>query len=491
MKKFWQTITGVNLIIAIIAINVVVSFLPTWQIDTTKDKLHSLSETTKKTVKGLNDVVTVKVFMTADLPAEVSPIAKDMTVILKEFEQLNQGKLKVSFADPNKDQNALKDAEKYGIQTLQFSSVKSDKFEVQNGYFGLVMLYGSKQEVLPVINDVGNLEYYIVSGIKRLTSKELPTVALYEDETDAGSGSNIQYLRKFLARSYQVVPVSLDGDSQIPSDTATLVIEGRSKKIDDKGLKKISDWINSGKGLVVFLDRVSVGTNMEAKKLETTGLEKLLADKGLSIEDSLVVDYNSTVANFQTKNGSYLVKYLYWPQVLAENIDTKNPVFSSINSLNLAWASPIDLSNGAKALFTSSKNAQIDDTFKDITPVTKVTLSGDKKKFVLAGINSSNGIKVALFGDTDMIKDQFVVNNQQNLVMALNMVDYFSQDSSLLQIRAKTIRSNPLKTITDPQKIMVKWADTGAPIVLLVAIYFLAAWLRKRKINSWYESEKK
>ena len=72
MKKLWSTLTGVNIIIAIVVVNVLIQFLPNIQIDLTKDKLHSLSTVSIKTIKSLNDVVNVKVYETADLPAKLN-----------------------------------------------------------------------------------------------------------------------------------------------------------------------------------------------------------------------------------------------------------------------------------------------------------------------------------------------------------------------------------------------------------------------------------
>jgi hypothetical protein len=443
-----------------------------------------------KTIRDLSDVVNVKVYETADLPPEIKPIASDLNVILKEFANLNKSKLKITIADPLTDANAKKEADTYGIQTLQFSSVKSDKFEVQNGYFGMVMLYNGKQEVLPVISDVGNLEYFMISGIKKLTSKQLDSVAVAEDNGTT-AGTNLQYLRKYLSQKYEVTEATLDGDSPLPEGATTLLIAGRSTIIDDKGLTKINQWIKSGKGLITFLDRVAIDQSMQAKVMPVTGLEKIYSDNGMNIEDSLVVDDSATVANFSTQNGSFLVRYPYWPQILPENINSGLPMMSGINSLNVAWASPILTTSGkVQTLFTSSQGSSLDTALNDVSPLTKNGAgNGGKQKYALGVINT-DGIKMALIGDSDMIKDNFVVNNQQNLIMALNLVDYFSQDSSLMAIRTKILKDSPLKTLSDQSKTVVKWVNIALPLVLLLISYGVSIYWRKRKINQWYALEK-
>ncbi len=484
MKKFWINFTGINLIGIIVVVNVVWSFLPIFQIDLTKDKLHSVSKVSKTTISNLNDVVNIKVYETTDLPSEIKPIANDLNVILKELEKVNKNKLKVTFLDPSKDEQVKAEAEKYGIKQLQFSSIKSDKFEVQTGYFGLAMFFNDKQSVLPVISDVGNLEYFIVSGIKRLTSPQINKIAIAEE----GTSSEIQYLRKYLEQNYEISEAFLDGETPLPETATTLIIAGRTKKINDEGLKKIEAWVNSGKGLIVFLDRISVDQNMKAIKNEETGLEKFLISKGITIEDKLVIDENSTVANFQTNSGNFLVKYNYWPQIVSENINPNLPVMSGITTLNLAWVSPISTGDGVEPLFTSSQNSLVDESLSDLSPSVKNSQS-EKQRYVLGAIRTM-GDKIAVIGDVDLIKDNFVKNNQQNLLLALNLADYFSQDPDLMLIRAKILKDTPIKQINDQQKSIVRWTNIGATILLLIASYGAATYARKKNIKKWRNLEK-
>src|SRR4030043_1166083 len=197
MKKY-QLVTGINLIAAIVLVNVILNFYPFWRIDLTRAKIHSLSPATVKITKNLNDLVNIKVFLTQDLPPAVRPVMSDLKTVLEEIARLNQSKIKVTYLDPNKDQGAATEARNYGIQALQFSSVKSDKFEVQTGYFGLALVYGEKSEVLPVASDVGNLEYFLMSAIKRLSSDKIPAVALADENS-----SETQILRGVLGKSYK------------------------------------------------------------------------------------------------------------------------------------------------------------------------------------------------------------------------------------------------------------------------------------------------
>ena len=429
MKKIFSLTTGINLVLIIIVLNVLLNFLPKLQLDLSRNKIHSLSPSSEKIIRELKDVVNVKVYMTADLPPEVRPVSRNLKTILDGLQKINPGKFRVTYYDPQKDDAAMKDANKYGIKPLQFSSIKSDKFEVQTGYFGLAMVYGNKQEVMPVAGDVGNLEYFMVAGVKRLTSTQLPIVAVSDDSTTT------QYLHQYLSKEYTVVDGVLAGDTKLPDSASTLIIVGQKTKIDDKGIKKIEDWLSSGKGVIALMDQVSVDQSMQGQVLSETGLEKIWEKYGIKAEKKLVADESSVIANFRTDGGAFLVRYPYWVQVRPENINTGLPFMSGINSLVLPWISPLSLSGGAKPIFTSSQNAVTNENFTNLSPVNKNSMDGTKGKWVLGAINT-DGVKLIYIGDSDFINDQYVANSQQNLIMMLNMVDYLGQDQSLLTIRS-------------------------------------------------------
>jgi len=487
-RKLISLFTGINLIIALAALNGLLAWLPKISLDVSGNKLNSLSEASKNIIGELDDVVNVKVFVTGDLPAAIKPVANDMKTILESMARLNRQKLRISYLDPGNDEKAREEAVKYGIQPLQFSSIKSDKFEVQNGYFGLVMLYGDKEEVLPVADDVGNLEYFTVSGIKKLTEPSMETVALAEG-LSGNTGTEIQYLRKYLEKSFLIDEVDLSNNDNLPEEAKTLLIAGINNTVDNNKAEKIAEWVEKGKGLIVFVDKIAVGANLTAAKLPETGLEKIFEDKGIKTGEGLVVDEAATVANFNSQNGAFLVAYPYWPEIDIERINGEIPALSGINSLMTAWVSPVEISGKAKIMFASSQKSAIDDSLEDLSPLSKKTI-GDRElsSYPLAAINIDEG-KVALIGDADMIRDNFVANNQGNLVMALNLVDYFSQDSELMSIRTKSLRNFPLKSVSDGEKNIIRTINLAAVVILIGLAYVIFDWQRKGKIRKWYDGK--
>lgn len=462
----------INFLIILILANVLLTFYPSFKLDLTKDKVHSLSPTSKEIVKNLDDIVNIKVLMSANLPTETKVAVDKLKAILDEFGRINRKKLIISYVDPEKDGMAKSMIASLGIQPIQFNSIKKDKVELQSGYFSVVLIYGQKQQVLNL--DLQNMEYLIVSGIKKLLNNKQPSVALYEEE-------DLKYFKQYLSKDYDVYKVDIFSKDKLP-EVDTLVIDGLTKKLDEKTLTKLQDWVKAKKGLIVFLDKIAVSDRMESAKIEKTGLEQIFSDNDITISDKLVLDASCGIANFNTKDGLIYAQYQFWPKIMPENINSKLPLMSGIDSLQLAWASPLEVGKNATALFSTSKNAEVTENIGDLSPIIKVG-TGIKAQSILGAINVSDGKKLALIGDADFIKDNFIVSNDRNLYFAINLVDYFSTDSSLMSIRSKSLRISPLKELDDNKKLVTRVVNIALPVFIL-GIVGLVIIKRRKYLNS-------
>jgi ABC-type uncharacterized transport system involved in gliding motility auxiliary subunit len=482
-KKLISLATGVNFILIIIAVNIFGGYYPFWKIDISQGKVHSLSTVTKQSLKDLDDILSIKLFITDDLPAEAKPTADNLKTIIKEFQRANRSKVKVEYLDPTKDSKAEEEAINLGIQPLQFSSIKSDKFEVSQGYLGLTIEYGGKQEVVPVAGDVNNIEYILMSSILRLDNKEEAKIAIANNNSNQEGAA---LLDQFLERSYVVEKVNLNEDFKIASDAASLVIVGDPNKLDDKAATKIENWINSGRGLIAFTGKVDVDQQMMPKKRAEGGLNEVFKKFGINVEPKLVADQSSAVANFRTSNGAFLSQYKYWPLVRPENVDHTMPITSGISSLLLPWSSPIKVSGNARPIVSSSQYAVLDESLTDISPKAEINTDKEGEKYCLAAVNTDK-VKLAVVGNSQFVDDQFIYNNQQNLGFALNLIDYFSSNSKLLEIRSKNIVSSPLLPVNDKVKIFIRVINLALPIVLVAILAVGYTIFRKRKNQKWYE----
>lgn len=478
MKQIKSVATGINLIIGLILINLFLGFYPFLRIDLTKNKIHSLSSASKEMVKNLDDVVQIKVYISQELPPEVKSLADGLNTIVDELSRLNASKIRVSKIDPLEDKKLEQEAVKMGIQPLQFSTVKDDKFEVSNGYLGLALIYGDEKAVLPVASDIGNLEYFLVSNIKRLTNPETKKVALVDNvSTDQ---SKINYLTKYLGQDYQIVDLGLDKE-ELNQEAEGLVWLGNNKALEPEKEEKVEQWLE-GKSLLALVDGVEVdGTTMNGNLVDKVNLSDYLANSGIKIDKKLALDKSSTIANFRSEQGAFISQYPYWIEITPENFNKEIPAVSGLSGLMLPWVSPIELGDGAETLFTSSKNSWTDKTASDLSPLKVAKADSFEANLVLGAINKDK--RVAVVADSDFISDDFVANKQNNLILALNLVDYLMADESLLQVRSKSIASYPLVTLDKNKKMMVRYGNLVLPIIITGLAILLVSKIRQKKQN--------
>jgi len=481
MKKLFPILSYLNIVIAIILLNVLVSSLVSTRFDLTRNKVHSLSERTGELISSLDDIVRVKVYLSEELPPEVEGIASNLKIVLGEMEKTKGGNFVVEYYDPGKDAEVEAEAERLGIEKLQFSTSKKDKFEMQEGYFGLSINKGDKKIVLPVAGDVGNLEYLIVSAIKKLEKGSLGKLGVAEEVWDLSKISEIEYLREYLANEYDVVPVNLDDTEESIKDLDALLIVGRVREIDARKIDEIRQWQEEGGSLVALIDKYRVSSQLESNMVEEENLFNYLEEKGFSVKNNLVIDKSSAIASFGGEKGNFLTQYPYWIQVQKEGVNREVPAMSGVVEVMLPWVSEMEVSLGAEAILRSSGESMTRSGEGMLSPSNQIVIpEGSEREIVLGGINREK--RTAVIADADFIRDQFLKSNSSNLVMALNLVDYFSGDEDLLTIRSKKIEVKGIGVLEDNEKTIYRVVAMISPL-LIIGLSLLVTNLLRRRAN--------
>ena len=154
------------------------------RLDLTKEGLYTLSDGTREILGGLDDIVTLKLVISDELPAELQPTLRDVADLVADLRGAAGGKLVVENLNPTDDEEVAREARNLGITQNEFNVLRDDEFEVRRGWFGLALLYADEREVIPFINRTDDLEFRLVSAISTMTTEERPGVAFL-----TGSGS--------------------------------------------------------------------------------------------------------------------------------------------------------------------------------------------------------------------------------------------------------------------------------------------------------------
>jgi gliding-associated putative ABC transporter substrate-binding component GldG len=498
-------------VIIVIGLLLVVNFIFSqihFRADLTANGDYSLSAASKNTAANLDDVVNIDAYFTKNLPAQYLNLQQQVSDLLAEYASYSHGKIKVRMIDPESLKDPSNELAAKGIPTLQFNVLRNDSYQVVNGYLGIVISYGGKTEVIPVVSDTSNLEYQVTSDIKKLAGKNLPVIGLVTSnktvpttgDSSTGDAVMAQSYAK-LTDLYQVKNIDLSKD-QITDDISTLLIVGPQEKFTSDELKKIDAFVMKGKSLILLVDGVTVAKGMGATKNDI-GLDPLLSAYGLKINNDLITDTSNGRASFSSNNGgytmTYMINYPLWPKILPNNMDRANVIVANLQSIIFPWVSSITVTpkDGENVVYlakTTGDAREETDTFV-LDPQAAATAGGSSGQYNLAvyvsgklhsafGSASTDKARIAVVGDSDFATDMFTGDGSDNMLFFQNLVDGLSLDSDLINIRAKTATERQITLPDNTAKETMRYLNIFGVTVIVLAFGLIRYFWRRRNKKS-------
>src|SRR3954465_5854927 len=149
---------------------VVVNLLSTrvfGRIHLTENRIYTLSQPSKDLVKKLPDYLTVKAFMSKDLPPELTAISRYVRDLIDEY-KASSSKFRWEAIDPGSDKKLEEEANRCKVQKVQIQVLRNQKFELGEYYLGLCLEYGTQVESIPQGARTEGVQYPIPSLSKRM-----------------------------------------------------------------------------------------------------------------------------------------------------------------------------------------------------------------------------------------------------------------------------------------------------------------------------------
>ena len=522
-------------ILVVFGIIVLINFLSSRRFvraDLTAEKRYTISQSTKKVLKRLDDIVTIDAYFSRQ-PARVAQIRQSVRDMLEEYRAFSKN-LQINFIDPAAEEEAQKQKLRFmGIPEVQVNVIEKDKAELANVYMGIAILYADKKEVLPVVQTTANLEYDLTSAILKVTSKEVKTIGFLtgHDEIDVFDQA-FGPLRQELSKQYDVRKVPIDAGKAVDADVATLVIAGPKKELTEREKYEIDQFIMRGGRVCFLIDPILIqyqGLNVSPLK---TGLNDLLEHYGAKLNDNLVLDVSMGQLVYSQGFMTVTTGYAYFVKVLKEyryrtgetsdGLSQDSIITNQLESLTLNWASSLELlpqedaSVEAIALAKTSRGGWTAQSPYNISPTDRqfqppasvqqahtvaVSLSGVFKSFyagkAIPPVESSESDEAVTAKPaeeerttkTDSEATQIVVvGNSQFLqqgqrdgqLFFLNTVDWLTLGEELINIRSHGATNRPLKEISESEKFFLKFISIAGVPILVVAFGLVRFFLRRR-----------
>ena len=500
--------------------------------DLTADKQYTISQSTKKVLKRLDDIVTIDAYFSRQ-PARIAQLRQSVRDMLEEYRAFSKN-LQINFIDPATGDDAQKQQLRFmGIPEMQINVIEKDKAEIANVYMGIAILYADKKEVLPVVQTTANLEYDLTSAILKVTSKEIKTLGFLtgHDELDV-FGQAFGPLRQELSKQYDVRKVPIEADKAIDADVATLVVAGPKKELTEREKYEIDQFIMRGGRILFLIDPVLIqyeGLNVSSL---TTGLNDLLEHYGVKLNDNLVLDVSMDQLTYSqgfmtvTTGYAYFIKvlkqYQYRTGETSDGLSKDSIITNQLESLTFPWAGSLELipnadaSVEAIALAKTSRGGWTAQSPYNISPTNRqfqppasvqkahtvaISLSGVFKSFyagkAIPPAESSESDEVVAakpaeeerMTKTDSEATQIVVvGNSQFLqqgrpdgqLFFLNTVDWLTLGEELINIRSHGVTNRPLKEVSEGEKFFLKFISIAGVPILVVAFGLVRFFLRRR-----------
>jgi len=288
-----------------------------YRVDLTAEKRFSLSASTKKLLKNMDEPVEIKVFLTGELPADYKKLSTATKDLLDEFKEISGNKIRIRFEKPAED--AEDDSAKamiydslarLGVVFERSEVVSSSKEKETNQLIipSALVIYKDLKPVaidlrssrkvyknFNIMNDQAEedpeatrnaaealLEFKFANAVDKLTRKYVPTIAYC-----VGNGEPIDKtvndLGESLRNEYRLGVFNLKEAYPDPSTIDALIITKPTRAFSDTDKLKLDQYVMNGGKIIWFVDKLYA----ELDSLMRTQADFIAFDRGLNLDDIL------------------------------------------------------------------------------------------------------------------------------------------------------------------------------------------------------------
>lgn len=492
MRHAHGIVTIIAVIILLAAANYFFARHPL-RLDLTENDIYTLAPATRAVLDGLDDVVTVRLYFTRDLPPQLEPLRRGVDDLLEEFKRVAGARLQIEAIDPGQSLMEEQKAALVGIPPIQLNVVRHDKQEVAKIFLGIAVLHGDREEVLPVVDRLENLEYELTVAIMKVATQQRPAIGWWTpgyapaDPLDGFGG-----IRSLLEQRYTVTDLDAEQPDGLDPKTLPAIVLASPRAIAPEALAALDRYLADGGRLIALIDRAEVTPAMERTAVETDAVA-WLARYGIAIGEGFVLDTASAMASFAGGMVTYRMAYPYWLDVRRDRFNGEVPIVADLEQAILPWTNAIALSPeghaSETALALSTAEAVVAppeaalapqaaaESFRTGEPGRRVLIALARGPFADGG---EAGGRIFAVGSSRWVRDRFLQEFPANATLFENAVDDFVIGDALIGIRSRAITARPIAALSDSTRSIVRSANIAAGPILL-GLIGAAVWLARRR----------
>ncbi|HEX4575694.1 MAG TPA: Gldg family protein [Gemmatimonadales bacterium] len=450
------------------------------RLDLTPGGAFTLSSATRQLLRGLPDIVTIKLFASSALPPEVTFLKRDVDDLLRDYRTAGHGKVKLVVEDPAADSASRREARTLGIPAVQFNVLGQAELQVKEGYLGIAVRYAEGVKTIPFVQQTNDLEYRLTAEIRALTSPAKPVVAWGEVPDPAARGRRgFEALREQLERTYTVRPFALS-DTTIAPDVKVLALVGAPDSLAGAEAARLRAFLDRGGSLLVMASGMQLSPQGPFAFPHVVGWNSLLKPYGVTIASTMVYDLASNErVGIPAQFGQVLVSYPFWIRALSTKA---TPVNADLSAVMLPWPSELDTAHTAPGtvtpLLVTSRAAGVEQSAAMLNPAREFRRDSLRQRLLAVLVNprardtaaATPRGRLVVVASADFATDRYATNAPGNVVFVQNAIDWLAQDEALIGIRSKNRAPPPLVFTSAVTRDLVKYGNLlGVPILVMVA----------------------
>jgi gliding-associated putative ABC transporter substrate-binding component GldG len=332
-------------------------------------------------------------------------------------------------------------------------------------------------------------EYELSKSIKKLSVTEKPVVAFLQGHGEA-SRVRLRQAEEALSVLYNIENIYLTDSTNELSRYQTVAIIAPTDTFPDYVFAQLDEFLNQGKHLLIAADRSKPELQNGYASPLSTRLEQWLMQKGILLEENLLVDKQCGQVNVMQQYGgmnfSTPISFPYLP--IISNFG-EHPVSKGLEMVILQFASTIQYTGDTSIVFTPFLISSDGSNVEPLPIYFNVQRQWQQRDFPMKnlvvgaafeGKLGSNILapdaKLVLFGDGEFALNEEGSRPQpvqpDNINVLVNAIDWLSDETGLVDLRTKAITSRPIKQLEDGKKTVVKYLNFLLPIILIIVYGF-------------------
>lgn len=474
--KKWLSKTSLTIILiaiiigAYVAINLLTEKANLSDIDLTKDKIFTLSETSKTIIHNIN---------------------QDVEIILVKMDTYSQSV--VDFAYKYKKENdKIKITEVSNV--TKYPELTAEYNLTENTYE--IIVRSGKEEKIISTSDLYTYDYS--TGKEKDLTEEAITNALLSVTTEnkpklyfvSGHNDNLEYYLTNFKKSLEdeantVESLDLLTTAKVPDDCSALVVTTLNNDLKTVERDAILKYIKAGGKIILFTDANVAKTNMP-------NFQKVLDEYGVSISEGIMIEQDTS--KMLSGSPSAIIVTVNEGSSVTDKINmSMNACFINSGKINLADDEKMEkLGVTSEILATTSDKAFYR---SDLSISTTSKVSGDEEGKAVVGalltkkIDDDKTSKLIVYSNNVFITNMQVAINSQyyiyayelynNQDLALNSISYLTGREDTILIRKDTEVST--YTVTEKQQIIILTIIFAVPVLIVIAGIIIWQVRRRRK----------